>query len=299
LKKLFGKKVFFFNMGCCLRRNIITEVIFSTNVHDISEESNDSSLKFTTTPQFIWKSSKISNPISEGLEIARLFPYSPIGSPQQSYSDFPTISRLSISDLASRSVIPLPSITEVTSQLYFGSWESAKNEEDLRSRSITHTLSLIGPKHEIAGIQHKHTPMNDWGKTDLQNLIDNIWTFVEESQRPGNALFIHCMSGQNRSATIVIALMMKLYGESLDEAFKIVKYKRPIVQIHEQYAKQLSQIEKVLFGSNSVSKNWMEIRMADMSTGSVVFYGDSMISIGNLTSENMEERKPSRGEVNI
>jgi len=182
------------------------------------------------------------------------------------------------STLRSQSLPETP-ITEVTSQLYLGSYEDAKNEKKLLSRAISHTICLIGPKHEVAGIQQKHYPMSDFGKTDLKYLINNIWTFVEESQQPGKALFVHCMFGQNRSATIVIAILMKLHGHSLEGAFKIVKNKRPIVQINEQYAKQLSKMEEDLHGRKSVSNNWMEIKIANMSTGSVCFFGESMMNM--------------------
>jgi len=178
------------------------------------------------------------------------------------------------------------SITEVTSQLYLGSYEDAKNVEELRSRAITHTLTLIGKKHVIAGIKHMQKPMHDWGKTDLQILINNIWTFVVESQRPGNKLFVHCMLGQNRSATIMIVILMKLHGESLEEAFKIIKKKRPIVQINTEYAKQLSKMEQELHGRKSVTNNWMEIRRANMATGSVAFFGDSMMNVQTVSSTN-------------
>jgi len=177
-----------------------------------------------------------------------------------------------------------PPLTEVTPQLFFGSWEDAKNEYEMQSREITHIISLVGQKHLIAGIEHKHHPMNDYGKTDLDSIITKSWAFVEQSQRPGNALFIHCMWGQNRSATIMIVILMKHHGWSLQDAFRFIKRKRPLVQINEQYAKQLAKMEKKLLGRSSVSKNWMEIRTADMDTGKVNFFGDSMLSYDDMRS---------------
>jgi len=200
----------------------------------------------------------------------------------------PIIDRQSSSTMCSpwstlQSLTGPPPITEVTSQLYFGSYEDAKNVEELRSLAITHILTLIGKKNAIAGIKHMQKPMHDLGRTDLRFLINNIWTFVEESQLPGNALFLHCMLGQNRSATVMIAILMKLHGQSLEEAFKRIKNKRPIVQINAVYAEQLSKLEHELHGRKSVSNNWMEIRRANMATGSVAFFGDSMISVKPLS----------------
>lgn len=187
-------------------------------------------------------------------------------------------------------------LTKVTSKLYFGSLEDAKNEAELRARKITHIISLIGSKHLIVGMSYKHSPMNDYGKTDLKRLFKQLWPFVEESQQPENSLFVHCMSGQNRSATLVTGILMKIQGKSLKEAFRMVKKKRPVVQINEQYAKQLWTMELELFGQTSVPEDWMEIRSADMETGIVVFSGDDMYSMSSILRTN---RSTNRGSYNM
>jgi len=165
------------------------------------------------------------------------------------------------------------SLTEITSQLYLGSFEDAKNEAKVVELGITHILSLIGPKHPIDGIKHKHKPMNDNGYTNLKRLIKEIWSFVMDSQQPGNKLFVHCLSGQNRSATVMISILMKLQGESnkLVDVYNLVKDKRPVVQINELYAKQLLELERDLFGTTTMSNDWMKIRSYNMLTGSVEF----------------------------
>jgi len=175
-----------------------------------------------------------------------------------------------------------PPLTEVTSQLFFGCFEDAKNKAELRARGITHILSVIGQKHPLTGFKHKQIPMNDYGRTDLKQVLKKLSLFFEESQVSGSALFIHCLSGQNRSATVMLALLMKSRNLRLEEAFRIVKKKRPVVHINEMYAKQLAQIEQELFGSISVPDDWMEICSYDMVTGSVVFTGE------NLSTPNLQ-----------
>jgi len=287
-------------MGCCLERNITDIVLVGGEAEDSCEESACSaSLHFLPRQSSYSPPSKVlpSNgsrslsPVNIGFP--ELFIHAPSETNLQSSYDFQTVSRLSISAFGSSflSSMANPPITEVTPQLFFGSFEDAMNEVELQSRAITHTISLIGPKHQIAGMEQKHYPMNDMGKTDLGKIIDNLWTFVQQSQRPGNALFVHCMSGQNRSASIVVAILMRLKGWSLQEAFKIVKMKRPLVQINENYAKQLSQMEEELYGYTSVAKNWMEIRFADMESGKVLFFGDSYMSYDDQTPQEILQRK--------
>jgi len=230
------------------------------------------------------------------IEFPELLIYATYDSPQQSNYDFGSIVSTTALGSSMQSSMASPTLTEVTPQLFFGTFEDAKNEQELRSRAITHIISLIGHKHLVAGIAHEHHPMHDMGKTDLENIIDNLWTFVEESQRPGNALFVHCMWGQNRSASIMIVILMRRHGWSLKEAFKFLKRKRPLVQIHAQYAKQLAKIEQELYGRTSVSKNWMEIRAADMDSGKVVFFGDSIMSNDDQSIIEMMEQSSLKWE---
>jgi len=289
-------------MGCCLERELTELVLVNAEAQDSCEAEESAcsiSVNVLQRSSFSPPSKTLpsfdSRSLSTGdLRFPELVIYSPSDTALQSSYD-----RVSISALGSfQSSMANPPLTEVTPQLYFGSWEDAKNEPELRSRAITHTVSLIGPKNPIAGIAHRHYPMNDYGQTDLEKMMNNLWTFFEQSQRPGNALFVHCMSGQNRSATIVIAILMRRHGWSLQDAFKIVKSMRPLVQINEQYAKQLSKMEQELHGHTSVSPNWMEIRFADMESGKVVFFGDSFVSYDDQNPIEMLMRSSlKRGDL--
>jgi len=162
-------------------------------------------------------------------------------------------------------------VTEITPQLFFGSWEDANGEEKLKELGVTHIISLIGPKHEIKGMKHKHKPMSDHGRTDLKKVIKMLWPFILKSQLPGNKLFVHCQSGQNRSATVVLSILMKLKTDDLLHLYRMVKKKRPVVQINEKYAMQLSEMETELFGASSVPKDWLSINSYNLDTGDVFF----------------------------
>jgi len=118
--------------------------------------------------------------------------------------------------------------------------------------------------------------MNDYGQTDLKQMIENLWSFILESQEPGNKLFLHCHRGQNRSPAVVLAIMMKLKTEPDDlyQLHHILKKKRPVVQINQQYARQLAAMESQLFGWTTVPEDWMKIISYDMDTGNVLFHGE-------------------------
>lgn len=195
-------------------------------------------------------------------------------------------------------------LTEVTPKLFFGTFDDANDEGKLKGLGITHIISLIGPKHEIEGIKHEHKPMSDFGRTDLKQVITELWPFILESQQVGNKLFIHCQCGQNRSATVVLSILMKLMGEKLDVLYRMVKKKRPVIQISEKYAKQLSEMEIELFGETSVPRRWMSICSYDMVSGDVEFNEELEVEAlaeetgRMLTNESHESKKLNTPTVN-
>jgi len=201
-------------------------------------------------------------------------------------------SMMLLREMTTRRQLP---ITEVTSQIFLGSFENAKDEKKLNDLGITHIISLIGPKHPVEGIKLKHKPMSDYGRTDLKKVVKLLWPFIIESQKVCNKLFVHCQSGQNRSATLVIAILMKLkYGHHGDnkliDAYAMVKRKRPIVQIIEKYAKQLSNLESELFGTTTMPANWMRIESYCMDTGKVVFQGERLGLERNLQNRASQDQ---------
>jgi len=74
------------------------------------------------------------------------------------------------------------------------------------------------------------------------------------------------VSGQNRSATVLLAILMQQWGKKLNEAWELLKKKRPIVKIEKGYATQLLKIELELFGSNSLPDNWVETACYNMKS---------------------------------
>jgi len=162
-------------------------------------------------------------------------------------------------------------MTAILPNLYLGSYDNAVNVRELQANGITHILSLIGNKSPVDFVQHENFPMHDGGRTDLKGVLSKVSEFVKLGQKDGNSVLVHCQWGQNRSAVVVIALMMIHQKETLYCAHKKVKNLRPVVQINETYAKQLLALEKELFGKNSLPCEWMERGEYDILSGEVTY----------------------------
>ena len=57
-------------------------------------------------------------------------------------------------------------------------------------------------------------------------------------------MLVHCHAGISRSATIVIAYLMKALSMTLEEAYKLVKSRRPRIKPNQAFISQLMEYEK-------------------------------------------------------
>jgi len=158
----------------------------------------------------------------------------------------------------SKSFMPNEITEVIPGKLYLGCEMRASKDDELLSLGITHILSVTNSIFPIEGIEHEHFVMSDFGKTELNTVVDKVYPFMESAQQSWNKLYVHCTFGQNRSPTIIISYLMKNMGLTLYEAHKMVKEKRPLIHIHPYYAKMLLKLEKELFGETSLPDNWME-----------------------------------------
>jgi hypothetical protein len=74
---------------------------------------------------------------------------------------------------------------------------------------------------------------------------------AEVASGANDKVLVHCMHGRSRSATIILAYLMKKEGWTLREAYVHVKLRRPIVGPDKYLKHQLIEYEKHLFGKSS------------------------------------------------
>jgi len=192
----------------------------------------------------------------------------------------------------SPSYSPLPITEVIPGKLFLGCEEQAEDADELLSLGITHILSVTNRINQINRVEHKHFVMSDWGRTNLKTVLDEVYPFMEQSQQPKKKLFVYCKLGQNRSPTLIISFLMKNKGLTLYEAHKLVKESRPVVQIHEKYAKMLLRLEEDLFGETSLPENWMEQEGWDFQRGVPTFVSEEpTVDEQNSFKENQRASK--------
>lgn len=74
----------------------------------------------------------------------------------------------------------------------------------------------------------------------------SLFLLAEEAHQAGMGLLIHCQAGVSRSATIVIAYLMKHTWMTMTDAYKFVKTRRPIISPNLNFMGQLLEFEEDL-----------------------------------------------------
>lgn len=80
--------------------------------------------------------------------------------------------------------------------------------------------------------------MKDTVNEDIYDHFATAYEVIEKGRAYGNVL-VHCMAGVSRSASMVIAYIMRKQRKSYQEAFAIAKERRAKVNPNEGFVVQL------------------------------------------------------------
>ncbi|KAL8182922.1 UNVERIFIED_CONTAM: hypothetical protein K2H54_007737 [Gekko kuhli] len=141
--------------------------------------------------------------------------------------------------------------SRIFDHLYLGSEWNAANLEELQRNNISHILNVT---REIDNFFPEHfTYMNvrlyDEETAQLLPHWKETYSFISAARVRGSRVLVHCKMGVSRSASTVIAYVMKAYGWSLEQALWHVRERRPIVHPNPGFMRQLELYQGILDAS--------------------------------------------------
>ena len=130
---------------------------------------------------------------------------------------------------------------KIEDNLYLGDITGASNKLGLQKEGITHVLTVASNRRPLfpESFVYKVINVHDVPSTNLLAHFNSAFSFINAAVNEGGIVFVHCFAGASRSATIVIAYLMKERGMSLREAYRFVKSKRCFINPNEGFVKQL------------------------------------------------------------
>lgn len=142
-----------------------------------------------------------------------------------------------------------PCSTILDERLYLASRRSAQGQKTLDRLKITHVLSILDDSRELTipgNRVHHRISLDDLESENLLAILPEAVAWVNAAMGDDNArIMVHCEHGVSRSASVVIAWLMKDREWGLEDSLAFVKEKRSAVNPNAGFLKQLKEWESV------------------------------------------------------
>lgn len=137
---------------------------------------------------------------------------------------------------------------EILPNIFIGDIASACNQGELERLGVTHIVTAIlgvDPKFPEK-FEYINIPIRDIPTENINVYFNKSNKFISSALKGGGKVFVHCVCGVSRSATLLAAFMMEEYGMTCDEAIDRLKIKRQIVNPNKGFVDQLEKFSQEL-----------------------------------------------------
>lgn len=140
----------------------------------------------------------------------------------------------------------------IKNKLYLGDMFDANDADTIKNKNISciicvaEGLKIINTNPNVIVYNYKFTD-------DYNCNISLYFEEIGEIIKKENIVLVNCAAGVSRSATIVIAYIMKYYKLDLKTAFLLVRKRRDRICPNKKFMECLLDYELSLFGKNSLT----------------------------------------------
>ena len=135
--------------------------------------------------------------------------------------------------------------------LHLGSLVAARNAELLLSHGIEHVYHLMRPgwvwEMDLEELDMYSTmiPLNNKRSAELLPSLDEWVDDLHSTLTSGRNVLVHCGLGDSRSASLIIAYMIKYHGLSFVDAYHCVVVKRSQINLQPGFPEELRKFEMI------------------------------------------------------
>ena len=146
-------------------------------------------------------------------------------------------------------------IDHIIDNIYLGDFRTADNINILRQYNITHIINCAFnlPNRYPEQITYKRLDLRDEPDQPLIERLEEAYEFIKENKDKN--IFVHCVFGKSRSASVVIFYVMKEKKLNFNEAKNFVKNIRNIVEPNSGFENELNRYYEEYIVDNNNNEN--------------------------------------------
>ena len=132
-------------------------------------------------------------------------------------------------------------IDHIIDNIYLGDFRTADNIDILKEYNITHIINCAFnlPNKYPEQITYKRLELRDETDQPIIERLEEAYQFIKENKDKN--IFVHCVFGKSRSASVVIFYIMKEKKLNFNEAKNFVKNIRKIVEPNSGFENELNR----------------------------------------------------------
>ena len=132
-------------------------------------------------------------------------------------------------------------IDHIMDNIYLGDFRTADNIDILKEHNITHIINCAFnlPNKYPEQITYKRLELRDETDQPIIEKLEEAYQFIKENKDKN--IFVHCVFGKSRSASVVIFYIMKEKKLNFNEAKNFVKNIRQIVEPNSGFENELNR----------------------------------------------------------
>lgn len=134
---------------------------------------------------------------------------------------------------------------EIIPNLYLGGIQAGWNPIILKKYHIDSVLQVLPdePPPTVDHIDRLIIPICDESNEDIKHFFNQTFYWIDSHIINQRKVLVHCFAGISRSATIVIAYLMRKFSWEYEKTLEFVQSKRKIIDPNIGFLQQLQSYE--------------------------------------------------------
>ena len=145
-------------------------------------------------------------------------------------------------------------VTQILEHLYLGGDDICDDRAMLLELNIGRIVNATSdsPNYFPDDFGYLHVDVPDEVDAVISNRFEEVSDFIAGAVGEKRSCLVHCSAGMSRSATLVLAYLVRHVGMSLLDALSHTKARRPLVSPNPGFMAQLVELERATRGAVSL-----------------------------------------------